>query len=62
MPPAKAEQIARGLNWLGQSYAEAGMARDAGRATSRDAGRAISRDAARAISRDAARDSQWSIT
>ena len=32
MPPEKAQDIARGLKWLAQSYAEAGMARDASRA------------------------------
>jgi len=32
MPPAKAQEIARGLKWLAQSYAEAGMARDSTRA------------------------------
>ena len=32
MPPASAQEIARGLKWLAQSYAEAGMARDATRA------------------------------
>jgi hypothetical protein len=32
MEPAKAQKIARGLTWLAQSYAEAGMARDATRA------------------------------
>jgi len=32
MAPDKAEEIARGLKWLAQSYAEAGMARDATRA------------------------------
>ncbi len=32
MEPAKAQEIARGLKWLAQSYAEAGMARDASRA------------------------------
>ena len=31
MAPAKAQEIARGLKWLAQSYAEAGMARDASR-------------------------------
>ncbi len=29
MPPEKAQEIARGLEWLAQSYAGAGMARDA---------------------------------
>jgi hypothetical protein len=29
MPPEKAQEIARGLKWLAQSYAEAGMVRDA---------------------------------
>ena len=29
MPPEKAQAIARGLKWLAQSYAEAGMTRDA---------------------------------
>lgn len=32
MSPEKAQEIARGLKWLAQSYAEAGMARDAARA------------------------------
>ncbi len=32
MASDKAEEIARGLKWLGQSFAEAGMARDAARA------------------------------
>jgi hypothetical protein len=32
MPAHKAQQIARGLKWLAQSFAEAGMARDATRA------------------------------
>jgi hypothetical protein len=32
MPPDKAQEIARGLKWLAQSYADAGMARDATRA------------------------------
>ena len=32
MPPEKAQEIARGLKWLAQSYAEAGMTRDATRA------------------------------
>jgi hypothetical protein len=32
MPAEKAQQIARGLKWLAQSYAEAGMLRDATRA------------------------------
>lgn len=32
MPTAKAQEIARGLKWLAQSYAEAGMVRDATRA------------------------------
>ena len=32
MPPEKAHDIARGLKWLAQSYAEAGMVRDATRA------------------------------
>ena len=32
MPPDKAQEIARGLKWLAQSYAEAGMVRDATRA------------------------------
>ena len=32
MAPEKAQQIARGLKWLAQSYAEAGMVRDATRA------------------------------
>jgi hypothetical protein len=29
--PDKAQEIARGLKWLAQSYAEAGMVRDAAR-------------------------------
>ena len=32
MPPGQAHEIARGLKGLAQSYAEAGMARDATRA------------------------------
>jgi hypothetical protein len=32
MEPDKAQEIARGLKWLAQSYAEAGMTRDALRA------------------------------
>jgi hypothetical protein len=32
MPPDEAHDIARGLKWLAQSYAEAGMVRDAARA------------------------------
>ncbi len=32
MAPDKAQEIARGLKWLAQSYAEAGMQRDAQRA------------------------------
>lgn len=32
MPPEAAQDIARGLKWLAQSYASAGMARDATRA------------------------------
>ena len=32
MPADKAQEIARGLKWLAQSYAEAGMVRDATRA------------------------------
>ena len=32
MPAERAQAIARGLEWLAQSYAEAGMARDATRA------------------------------
>lgn len=32
MPPERAQDIARGLKWLAQSYAEAGMVRDATRA------------------------------
>ena len=32
MPSAKAQEIACGLKWLAQSYAEAGMIRDATRA------------------------------
>jgi hypothetical protein len=32
MPAAKAQEIARGLKWRAQSYAEAGMGRDATRA------------------------------
>lgn len=31
MPPETAQEIARGLKWLAQSYAEAGMVRDATR-------------------------------
>jgi hypothetical protein len=32
MAPEKAQEIARGLKWLAQSYAEAGMVRDSTRA------------------------------
>jgi hypothetical protein len=32
MPAHKAQEIARGLKWLAQSYAEAGMVSDATRA------------------------------
>ncbi len=32
MEAAKAQEIARGLRWLAQSYAEAGMTRDASKA------------------------------
>jgi hypothetical protein len=32
MPPEKAQEIARGLKWLAQSYYEAGMAREYARA------------------------------
>ncbi len=34
MAPDKAQDIARGLKWLAQSYAGAGMRRDAARAES----------------------------
>ncbi len=34
MAPDKAQEIARGLKWLAQSYAEAGMRRDSARADS----------------------------
>jgi hypothetical protein len=32
MAPEKAQEIARGLKWLSESYASAGMTRDANRA------------------------------
>jgi hypothetical protein len=32
MPPEKAQDIARGLKWLAQSYGEVGMVREATRA------------------------------